>query len=101
MKKYNFEFKSMIIQLYKNRRKVLDLSHKYGIWEVTIYKWIKQISPIYSIDETEITLEEMKCMKQEMLSLQEENEKSLWPHSLAVEDKLPLGIASWPINRIK
>ena len=35
---------------------------------------IKQISPIASIDDTEITLEEIKRMKQEMLHLQEENE---------------------------
>ncbi len=35
---------------------------------------IKQISPIASIDDTEITLEEIKRMKQEMLRLQEENQ---------------------------
>lgn len=36
--------------------------------------WIRQISPITSIDDTDITIEEIKCMKQEMLPLQEENE---------------------------
>ncbi len=35
---------------------------------------MKQISPIASIDDTRITLEEIKLMKQEMLRLQEENE---------------------------
>ena len=35
---------------------------------------MKQISPITSIDDTDITLEEIKRMKQEMLRLQEENE---------------------------
>ena len=74
MKKYNSEFKSMIVELYKTGRKVLELSREYGVSEVTIYKWIKLISPIASIDETEITLEEIKRMKQEMLHLQEENE---------------------------
>ena len=74
MKKYNSEFKSMIVELYKTGRKVLDLSREYGVSEVTIYKWIKLISPIASIDENEITLEEIKRMKQEMLRLQEENE---------------------------
>ncbi len=34
----------------------------------------KQISAITTMDDTEITLEEIKCMKQEMLHLQEENE---------------------------
>ncbi|MCU7210212.1 IS3 family transposase [Turicibacter sp. 1E2] len=74
MKKYNNEFKSMIVELYKNGRSVKDLSREYGVSEVTIYKWIKQISPIASVDDTEITLEDIKRMKQEMLRLQEENE---------------------------
>ena len=74
MKKHNSEFKSTIVELDKTGRKVLDLSREYGVSEVTIYKWIKQISPITSIDDTEITLEEIKRMKQEMLRLQEENE---------------------------
>lgn len=73
MKKYNAEFKSMVVELYKTGRGVLELS-RYGVSEVTIYKQIKQIAPIASIDETDITLEEIKRMKQEMLCLQEENE---------------------------
>ena len=74
MKKYNTEFKSMIVELYKKGRLVKDLSREYGVSEVTIYKWIKQISPIASVEDTEITLEDIKRMKQEMLRLQEENE---------------------------
>ncbi len=49
-----------------------------AIYEVNVSSssrvWIKQISPIASMDDTEITLEEIKRMKQEMLRLQEENE---------------------------
>lgn len=74
MKKYNAEFKSMVVELYKTGRRVLELSREYGVSEVTIYKQIKQISPIASIDDTGITLEEIKCMKQDMLGVQEENE---------------------------
>ena len=74
MKKYNAEFKSRVVELYKTGRIVLELSREYGVSEVTIYKWIKQIAPITSIDDTDITLEEIKRMKQEMLRLQEENE---------------------------
>ncbi|EGC90818.1 transposase [Turicibacter sp. HGF1] len=74
MKKYNSEFKSMIVELYKTGRAIKDLSCEYGVSEVTIYKWIKQMSPIASFDDTEITLEEIKRMKQEILRLQEENE---------------------------
>lgn len=74
MKKYNTEFKSMIVELYNTGRSVRELSREYGISEVTIYKWIKQLSPIASMDDTEISLDEIKRMKQEMLRLQEENE---------------------------
>lgn len=38
MKKYNTEFKSMIVELYKTGRAVKDLSREYGVSEVTIYK---------------------------------------------------------------
>ena len=64
----------MIVELYKTGRAVKDLSGEYGVSEVTIYKWIKQLSPVASIDDTEISLDEIKRMKQEMLRLQEENE---------------------------
>lgn len=74
MKKYNAEFKSMVVEFYKTGRSVKELSREYGVSEVTIYKWIKQISPLASIDDTAITLEEIKRMKQEMLRLQEESE---------------------------
>ena len=35
---------------------------------------LNRLSPIASIDDTEMTLEEIKRMRQEMLRLQEENE---------------------------
>lgn len=38
MKKYNNEFKSMIVELYKKGRLVKELSREYGVSEVTIYK---------------------------------------------------------------
>lgn len=40
MKKYNSEFKSMIVELYKTGRAVKDLSREQGVSEVTIYKWV-------------------------------------------------------------
>ena len=74
MKKYNTEFKSMIVELYKTGRSVKELSREYGVSEVTIYKWIKQISPIFSIDDKAIISEQIMSIKKEMLRLQEENE---------------------------
>ena len=59
----------MIVELYKKGRLVKDLSRKYGVSEVTIYKQIKQFSLIATIDNTEIALEEIRRMKQKMLRL--------------------------------
>ena len=43
MKKYNSEFKSMIVELYKTGRFVKDLSREYGVSDVKIYKWGPQL----------------------------------------------------------
>lgn len=51
-----------------------ELSSEYGVSEVPIYKWIKKYSPITTIDEEEMTLEDLKRMQKEMLRLKEENE---------------------------
>lgn len=37
MKKYNSEFKSMIVELYKTRRSVKDFSREYRGSKVTIH----------------------------------------------------------------
>ncbi|WP_394812787.1 transposase [Turicibacter sanguinis] len=41
MKKYNSEFKSMVVELYKTGHAVKIFSRECGISEVTIHKWIK------------------------------------------------------------
>ena len=43
MKKYNSEFKSMIVELYKTGHSVKDLRREYGVSEFTIYKWGHQL----------------------------------------------------------
>ena len=43
MKKYNAEFKSMVVELYTTGRSVKELSREYGVSEVTIYKWGPQL----------------------------------------------------------
>ncbi|WP_091000214.1 IS3 family transposase, partial [Bacillus sp. 491mf] len=73
-KKFNEEFKKMVVELYRSGQSVKQLSSEYGISEVTVYKWIKIYSPIASVDEDEMTLEDLKRMKKEMLRLKEENE---------------------------
>ena len=69
MKKYNSEFKLMIIELYNTECKFLKLSLGYDVSEVTMYKCIKQISTITSIDDTNLTLEEVNSMQQGRLCL--------------------------------
>lgn len=73
-KKFNEEFKKMVVELYRSGQPVKELSSEYGVSEVTVYKWIKTYSPITSVDEDEMTLEDLKQMKKEMLRLKEENE---------------------------
>ncbi len=73
-KKFNEEFKKMVVELYHSGRSVKELSSEYGVSEVPIYKWIKKYSPITTIDEEEMTLEDLKRMQKEMLRLKEENE---------------------------
>ncbi|PFE03384.1 IS3 family transposase [Bacillus cereus] len=73
-KKFNEEFKKMVVELYHSGQPVKQLSSEYGVSEVTVYKWIKIYSPITSVDEDEMTLEDLKRMKKEMVRLKEENE---------------------------
>lgn len=68
-KKFNEEFKKMVVELYHSGQPVKQLSSEYGVSEVTIYTWIKIYSPITPVDEDEMTLEDLKRMKKEMLRL--------------------------------
>ncbi|MBS4172774.1 IS3 family transposase [Bacillus sp. FJAT-49736] len=73
-KKYNEDFKKMVVDLYNSGNSAKDLSSEYGVSEVTIYTWIKKFSPMETEDGTSITSDEIAKMKKEMLRLQEENE---------------------------
>ena len=67
-KRYNEDFKEMIVELYQTGSTVADLSREYGVTKVTIYKWIKQYSEIEIDEITTVT-------KKEMLEIQKENKK--------------------------
>jgi len=67
-KRYNEDFKEMIVELYQTGSTVADLSREYGVTKVTIYKWIKQYSEIEIDENTTVT-------KKEMLEIQKENNK--------------------------
>ncbi len=73
-KKYNEDFKKMIVNLYNSGSSARDLSNEYGVSEVTIYAWVKRFSPINTEDGSTVTADEIAKMKKQMLRLQEENE---------------------------
>ena len=53
-KRYNQEFKQTVVELYRSGTPVSQLSNEYGVSEVTIYKWIKQLSPIEEIGRAHV-----------------------------------------------
>jgi transposase len=49
-KKYNEDFKKMIVDFYLTGISAKELSTEYGVSEVTIYTWVKKYSPIQTED---------------------------------------------------
>lgn len=74
-KRYEEEFKKMIVELYSSKQKtVSQLEREYGISKVTIYDWIKKYSAIQIDDKTSLTNNDLNEMRKEMARLREENE---------------------------
>lgn len=72
--RYTDEFKQQIINLYNSGQSVMELSREYGVTTVTIYKWIKQHSPVKVADDKEITAKEYQAMQKRIAELEMENE---------------------------
>ena len=73
-KRYDQEYKNMIVDLYKSGMSLAELSSEYGIAKSTINGWIKDVKEI-KVDENEVmTLKEIKELKKEMARIKEENE---------------------------
>lgn len=70
-KTYNDEFKKTIVDLYHAGNSVKDLSSEYGVSEVTIYKWVKEFTPISS-EEGSLTPKELADIQKENLRLKQE-----------------------------
>ena len=73
-KKFNEDFKKVVVDLYNTGNSVRELSSEYGVSEVTIYKWIKKYSPIHLEDGTSITPDDFTKLQKQIRRLQEENE---------------------------
>ena len=73
-RRYDQEYKNMIVDLFKSGMTLADLSSEYGIAKSTINGWIKDVKEI-KVDENEVmTLKEVKELKKEMARIKEENE---------------------------
>lgn len=72
--RYSDEFKQQIVDLYHAGTPVLELSREYGVATVTIYKWIKNLSPIKVAKDETIIAKEYQAMKKRIAQLEMENE---------------------------
>ena len=73
-RRYDQEYKDMIVELFKSGISLAELSSEYGIAKSTINGWIKDVKEI-KVDENEVmTLKEVKALKKEMARIKEENE---------------------------
>ena len=73
-RRYDQEYKNMIVDLFKSGMNLSEISREYGIAKSTINGWIKDVKEI-KVDGNEImTLKEVKELKREMARIKEENE---------------------------
>ena len=73
-KRYDQEYKDMIVDLYKSGMTLAELSSEYGIAKSTINGWIKDVKEIQVDDNEVMTLKDVKALKKEMARIKEENE---------------------------
>ncbi|SJT93172.1 Transposase [Clostridioides difficile] len=73
-RRYDKEYKNMIVDLFNSGMSLAELSSEYGIAKPTINGWIKDVKEI-KVDENEVmTLKEVRALKKEMAKIKEENE---------------------------
>ena len=59
-RRYDQEYKDMIVELFKSGMSLAELSSEYGIAKSTINGWVKDVKEI-KVDENEVmTLKEVK-----------------------------------------
>lgn len=73
--RYTDEFKQQVVDLFNSgSNTVSELSREYGVSTVTIYKWIKQLSPIKISDTEEISGKDYAEMQKRIAQLEMEND---------------------------
>lgn len=73
-RRYDQEYKDMIVDLFKSGMSLAELSSEYGIAKSTINGWIKDVKEIKVAENEVMTLKEVKAFKKEMARIKEENE---------------------------
>lgn len=72
--RHSEKFKQQIVDIYNAGSSVNYLSREYGVSTVTIYKWIKELSPVNISEKEQITAKEFEKMKKCIAKLEMENE---------------------------
>ena len=73
-RRYDQEYKDMIVDLFTSGMSLAELSSEYGIAKSTINGWIKDVKEIKVAENEVMTLKEVKALKKEMARIKEENE---------------------------
>ena len=72
---YTEEFKKQVVDLYNSKTKtVSELNSEYGVSNVTIYQWIKQLTPVKINETEEMSSKDYDKMKKRIAELEMENE---------------------------
>lgn len=73
-RRYDQEYKYMIVDLFKSGMSLAELSSEYGIAKSTINGWIKDVKDIKVAENEVMTLKEVKVLKKEMARIKDVNE---------------------------
>ena len=73
-KVYDEDFKKMIVELYENKKPVVEIKREYGVAEASLYRWIKEYGKIKVENNKITTNHEIKRLKKELAQAKEENE---------------------------
>lgn len=62
-RRYDQEYKGMIVDLFKSGMSLAEHRHEYGIAKSTINGWIKDVKEVKTDENEVITLKEVKALK--------------------------------------
>src|SRR5690625_1123214 len=73
-KRYNDNFRKMVVDLYHSGQSARSVSSEYGVSEVTIYAWVKKITPMDLEDGYSITPDDYANLQKQTLKLHDEHD---------------------------